>query len=121
MTKLMILTLVLSMVVPFIMNGDVCWIENYLDVDWVVCEVEGGIYIQEPSETPVRAVRRVNAANPECTMWNRHEACDKVDWPPQKPECSIWNQHGDCIITYPPPMPECSIWTWHVPCIKGGN
>lgn len=31
---------------------DTCWIENYLDIDFTVCEVSGGIYILTPTPTP---------------------------------------------------------------------
>ena len=36
---------------------DVCWIENYLDIDFTVCEVPGGIYVLTPTPTPTVRVR----------------------------------------------------------------
>ncbi len=54
MKKIVILIIAVLLtlgIVGFASAQDTCWVENFLDTDYTVCEVEGGIYIQTPTPT----------------------------------------------------------------------
>jgi hypothetical protein len=48
-----LLIIVLGLCVPNVgaYVKDVCWVENYLETDFTVCQVENGIYILTPTPT----------------------------------------------------------------------
>ena len=53
-TILLIVLVLLLGVIVFASAKDLCRIENVEDVDYTVCEVEGGIYILTPTPSPTQ-------------------------------------------------------------------
>ena len=46
--------LLLLGVIVLVSAQDLCWVENFEDIDYTVCEVEGGIYVLTPTPAPTQ-------------------------------------------------------------------
>jgi len=81
-TILLIVLVLLLGVIVFASAKDLCRIENIEDVDYTVCEVEGGIYVLTPTPSPTPKPIRKPTQEPVGSIFGGTEPINNFlpDW-----------------------------------------